>query len=179
MGADRQCNDSVVRLTKSQQSANIIIAAGKNPNLCRTEYIMKKYYIDLIEEKCAIYEIEEKFMYGAKHTVRTKIADGGLEIMSENGYYPIKAGGAVSVPCVEETKDGLQFYSALLYEAKRVGFTFSVKYHEDGIYYEFDPALEITNDEDETELREYFTSQGFKFEVYFGYDGKKRAKVSK
>lgn len=140
---------------------------------------MKKYYIDLVEEKCAIYEIEEKFMYGAKHTVRTKIADGGLEIMSENGYFPIKAGGAVSVPCVEETEGGLRFCSAWLYEAKRVGFTFSVEYHKDGFYYQFDPALEITSDKDEAELREYFTAQGFEFEVYISADGKKHGRVSK
>lgn len=140
---------------------------------------MTKYYIDIVEEKCAIYEIEEKFMYGAKHTVRTKIADGGLEIMSENGYYPIKAGGAVSVPCVEETGNGLRFYSAWLYEAKRVDFTFSVTYHKDGFYYQFDPTLEITSDKDEAELREYFTAQGFEFEVYIGADGKKHGRVSK
>lgn len=140
---------------------------------------MKKYYIDLVEEKCAIYEVEEKFVCGAKHTIRTKIADGSLEIMSENGYYPIKAGNATFVPCVEETKDGLRFCSAWMYEAKRVDFTFSVVYHKEGYYYQFDPALEIASDEDEAKLREEFERKGYTFNVYIGADGKKHAKITK
>lgn len=140
---------------------------------------MKKYYIDLVEEKCAIYEVEEKFVHGANHTVRTKIADGGLEILSELGYYPTKAGGSTSYHYTEEEKGETNIRLAWGFEAKRVGFMFSVKYHKDGLYYQFDPALEIVSDEDEAELREYFTEAGFKFETYYSYDGKKHAKVSK
>ena len=91
----------------------------------------------------------------------------------------IKAGNATFVPCVEETKDGLRFCSTWMYEAKRVDFTFSVVYHKEGYYYQFDPALEIVSDEDEAELREEFERKGYTFNVYIGADGKKHAKITK
>ena len=64
-------------------------------------------------------------------------------------------------------------------EVKRVDFKFDVKYHADGIFYEFDPALEIASEKDEAELREAFERNGYMFEVYIGADGKKQAKITK
>ena len=126
---------------------------------------MKRYYVDLDKETCIISEIEDTTR------LRTIIASGELNIMSDLGFYPVKAGTAEKV----EYNSGYMFAS----EVKRVDFKFDVKYHADGIFYEFDPALEIASEKDEAELREAFERNGYMFEVYIGADGKKHAKITK
>lgn len=136
---------------------------------------MKKYYVELNNESCIISEIEDVVIHGEygvrTERIRTVIESGGLNIMSDLGFCPVKAGTAEKV----EYNSGCMF----AFEVKRVDFKFDVKYHADGIFYEFDPALEIVSDEDEAELRESFERNGYTFEVYIGADGKKHAKITK
>lgn len=135
---------------------------------------MKKYYVELNNESCTISEIEEVVIHGEygmrTERIRTVIESGGLNIMSDLGFYPVKAGGAEKV----------EYNSNCMwaFEVKRVDFKFDVKYHADGVWYEFDPALEIASDEDEARLREEFERNGYTFNVYIGADGKKHAKIT-
>ena len=136
---------------------------------------MKKYYVELNNETCIISEIEDVVIHD-EHGVRTVklrtvIESGGLNIMSNLGFYPVKAGTTERV----EYNSGYIFAS----EVKRVDFKFDVKYHADVVWYEFDPALEIASDEDEARLREEFERAGYAFDVYIGADGKKHAKITK
>ena len=131
---------------------------------------MKKYYVELNNESCIISEIEE--VVGVRtERIRTVIESGGLHIMSDLGFCPVKAGGTEKV----EYNSGCMW----AFEVKRVDFAFDVKYHEDGVWYEFDPALEIASDEDEARLREEFERKGYTFNVYIGTDGKRHAKIMK
>lgn len=132
---------------------------------------MKKYYVELNDESCIISEIEDVVRDTCTERIRTVIESGGLNIMSDLGFYPVKAGSSEKV----EYNSGCMW----AYELKRVDFKFDVKYHADGVWYEFDPALEIVSDEDEAELREAFERNGYTFEVYIGADGKKHAKITK
>ena len=105
---------------------------------------MNKYYVELNNETCIISEIEDVVIHGEygvrTERIRTVIESGGLNIMSDLGFYPVKAGISEKV----EYNSGCMW----AHEVKRVDFKFGVKYHEDGFWYEFDPALEIASDED-------------------------------
>lgn len=145
---------------------------------------MKKYYVQLDKESCTIYEIEEAIVHdewGVRNAhLRTTVASGGLDIMSSLGFYPVKACCVEKVPYnfmnFGDRLDGDYMWA---FEVKRVDFKFDVEYHADGVWYEFEPALEIVNDEDEAELRESFERCGYKFDVYISADGKKHAKITK
>ena len=52
---------------------------------------MKRYYVELDKETCIISEIEDTTR------LRTIIASGELNIMSDLGFYPVKAGTAEKV----------------------------------------------------------------------------------
>ena len=136
---------------------------------------MNKYYVELNNETCIISEIEDVVIHGEygvrTERIRTVIESGGLNIMSDLGFCPVKAGISEKV----EYNSGCMW----AHEVKRVDFKFGVKYHEDGFWYEFDPALEIASDEDEARLREEFERKGYTFDVYVGADGKKHAKITK
>ena len=135
---------------------------------------MKKYYVELNNETCIISEIEDAVIHGEygvrTERIRTVIESGGLNIMSDLGFYPVKAGISEKV----EYNSGCMW----AHELKRVDFKFDVKYHADSVWYEFDPALEIVSDEDEAKLREEFERKGYTFNVYIGTDGKKHVKIT-
>ena len=145
---------------------------------------MENFYVQMDKESCTIYKIEDTVVHDEfgvhMARLRTIIASGEIDIMSKLGFYPVKAG------CLEKVAYNFMNFGQRLdgdymwaFEVKRVDFKFDVKYHADGIWYEFNPALEIASEKDEAELREAFERSGYTFDVYIGTDGKKHAKITK